>query len=258
MTDDQSPPEDNPGQPADNTEAQMRRALERIGTKSQRDPRSQTPSFSATPTGRGMQDGPKRRFVRDGEVPVMVVSGTRAAEGPMQRRGSGPANEQVEAAQAALRLERNAHEAAERALREAQTTIQDLRTKLGHISMARDEAIEAAKRAEASRSAVASELDTFRGRLANEVSGRARAERAAQKLAPLEPEPVAAPAAPAEATDAPAKRGRGRPPKAETLARAAAAAKAPEAKRKPGRPRIEREPEPVNWWTPKRGKSKSS
>lgn len=225
----------------------MRRALERIGGKPQREPRTQQASFSSTPTGRGTQDGQKRRFVRDGEVPVMLVSGTRAPDAPAQRRGSsGPASEQLEAAQAQLRLERTAHEAAERALREAQSVIQDLRTKLGHISMARDEAIEAARRADASRAALASELDTLKFRLATEVSGRARAERAAQSLGlPVEAETPPAP--PAEAP-----RRRGRPPKAE--ARPVAE---PAPKRKPGRPRIEREPEPVKWWLPKRGGGKS-
>ncbi len=225
----------------------MRRALERIGGKPQREARGQQPSFSATPTGRGSQDGQKRRFVRDGEVPVMVVSGTRSAEAPAQRRGSsGPVSEQLDAVQAALRLERSAHEAAERSLREAQTVIQDLRTKLGHISMARDEAIEAAKRADASRAALASELDALNFRLANEVSGRARAERAAQSLGAVVEE---APPAPPPAEVPP--RRRGRPPKNEVRPVVEVVPK-----RKPGRPRIERELEPIKWWLPKHGKSK--
>lgn len=229
----------------------MRRALERIGSKAPREPRAQQQaSFSSTPTGRGSQDGQKRRFVRDGEVPVMVVTGTRSTEAPAPRRGSGgPASEQLEAAQAALRLERNAHEAAERSLREALATIQDLRTKLGHISMARDEAMEAAKRAEASRAATESELDALKFRLATEVSGRARAERAAQSLGmPVADSPAAVPTPPT--ADA-APRRRGRPPKNEVRPTVEAAPK-----RKPGRPRIEREPEPVKWWLPKRGRAK--
>ncbi|MCX7382461.1 MAG: hypothetical protein NT133_13825 [Alphaproteobacteria bacterium] len=229
----------------------MRRALERIGSKTPREQRAPQASFSSTPTGRGSQDGPKRRFVRDGEVPVMVVTGTRSADAPVQRRGSGgPANEQLEAAQTALRLERNAHEAAERALREAQATIQDLRTKLGHLSMARDEAIETAKRSDATHAAMASELDALKFRLATEVSGRARAERAAQSVGqPTEPDAATAPAPPAAE---PAPRRRGRPPKSEARPAAEAVPK-----RKPGRPRIEREPEPVKWWLPKRGRPTS-
>ena len=229
----------------------MRRALERIGSRAPREPRAQQANFSATPTGRGSQDGQKRRFVRDGEVPVMVVSGTRSAEAPTPRRAApGPATEQLEAAQAALRLERNAHEAAERALREAHATIQDLRTKLGHISMARDEAMETARRAEARAAATATELDALKFRLANEVSGRARAERAAQTLGVTVPADPAAQAA--QPTDTPAPRRRGRPPK---IAAAPVEDAAP--KRKPGRPRIEREPEPVKWWLPKRGRPKT-
>lgn len=251
VTDDEMPP-DHPASPqADQTEASMRRALERIGSRTPREPRSHQASFSSTPTGRGSQDGQKRRFVRDGEVPVMVVSGTRSAEAPPPRRAApGAANEQLEAAQAALRLERTAHEAAERALREGHATILDLRTKLGHISMARDEAMEAARRAEARAAATASELDALKFRLANEVSGRARAERAAQTLGVAVPADPAAPTS--MPTETPPPRRRGRPPKTATAPVENAAPK-----RKPGRPRIEREPEPVKWWLTKRGRPKA-
>ena len=186
----------------------------------------------------------------------------------------------------ALRSEKAAHEAADRALREANSVIGDLRTKLGHIALARDEALEAARRAEAARALLASELDIVNSRLAVEVAARARAERLAATLAP--PEPVAvvseivapvstgpamaaaqqavprrrgrppksasAVIAPPPAEDAPpaVPRRRGRPPKDKSLL-------PPEQpKRKPGRPRIEREPEPVKWWLPKGGRSKAN
>jgi hypothetical protein len=161
--------------------------------------------------------------------------------------------------------------------------------------MARDEALETARRAEATHAALAHEVDTLNFRLAAEVAARARAERAAQLVEPpvavveviAEPPPPPPPMAPrrrgrpakvlvaaedgavdAGAVDAgtamparrgrppkaaqpelaadgePAvKRGRGRPPKVDGVTAAP--------KRRPGRPRIEREPEPVKWWLPK-------
>lgn len=276
MTDDQIPPGSAPGQQDDQGEASMRRALEQMGAKKPREGRAPAPSFSNAPMGsRNTSDGQKRRFVRDGEVPVMMVSGSRPPEGQSQRRAAGPVSEQVDTAQTALRGERSTREAAERALREAQGTIQDLRTKLGHIALARDEAIETAKRAEMTRAALANELDVVQGRLAIEVSARARAERLAAQLAPPEPiglsetvvviEPQPAPrrrgrppksagavAPPTDETETPAApRRRGRPPKDHSLA----AAEQP--KRKPGRPRIEREPEPVKWWLPKGSRAKA-
>ena len=152
-------PEDGAGQLDDQSEASMRRALERIGAKKPREGRTPSPSFSNAPmSGRNTVDGQKRRFVRDGEVPVMLVTGSRPPEGQSQRRGAGPVSDQIEAANMALRSERAAHEAADRALREANATIQDLRTKLGHIALARDEATEAARRAEAARALLATAL----------------------------------------------------------------------------------------------------
>ena len=286
MTDDQTPPGSQPGQPDDQSEASMRLALERIGARKPRDARAPAPSFSATPMSRNGADGQKRRFVRDGEVPVMMVTGSRPMENASVRRGPGPQGEQLEAAQAALRTERSAHDTAERRLKDAETTIGDLRTKLGHIALARDEAIETAKRAEAARAVLAHELDTVNFRLAGEVSARARAERMAAQLSPgvpldfADPKPVVtatppqaprrrgrppkvradAPAEPAEpGTPAPPRR-RGRPPKDRSLAPMTAtptgATTTGAPKRKPGRPRIEREPEPVKWWLPKPGRGK--
>ncbi len=275
MTDDQSPPGAVPGQQDDQGEASMRRALEQMGAKKPREGRSSAPVFSNAPmSSRNTVDGQKRRFVREGEVPVMMVSGSRPPEGQSQRRAAGPVSDQVEAVQMSLRAAVAGREAAERGLREAQTTIQDLRTKLGHVALGRDEAIETAKRAEMARAALAHELDTVNGRLAAEVSARARAERLLAQLTPPEPIAVSAPvvaietppsprrrgrppkaaaAPPADENDTPAApRRRGRPPKDKSIA--TAATEVP--KRKPGRPRIEREPEPVKWWLPKGSRAK--
>jgi len=235
----------------------MRQALGLTGSRTQRERPQAQPSFKGQLQQRGQADGQKRRFVRDGEVPVMMVSGARPPEGSTQRRG-GAQGEAVEAINAQLRAEKGAREKAERALRDANATIQDLRTKLGHIALARDEAIEAARRAEASRAAAVQELEAVQARLSDEASARAQAERRADRLDPPTPSPkakaVKTPAAPAslpsaDAAPAAPKR-RGRPPKAETLARAALP------KRPVGRPRKEKEPEPIKWWVPKPGKAK--
>jgi len=229
---------------------------EALGLTSNRGPRDNRPkqsgSFNAPASGRG--GGPdiqKRRFVRDGEVQVTMVSGTRPGDTVQQRRGHNPVNEQAEASQAALRAERSAREKAERAMKEAVDVARDLRTKLGHIALARDEAIESARRAEASRAALAQQLETVRAQLSAEVSARARAERAAQRAETPEPAPVPATPQPVQAVpaepDTP-KRGRGRPRKVASDAEPRAAT----VKRKPGRPRVEKEPEPIKWWVPKR------
>lgn len=233
----------------------MREALGLTSNRGARDNRpKQNASFGGSGPGRGGGDMPKRRFVRDGEVQVTMVSGSRAGETVQQRRGHAPApaSDQAEATHAALRAERAAREKAERALREAQEAVRDLRTKLGHIALARDEATEDARRAEASRAMLAQELETVRAQLSSEVYARARAERAVQQMEPAatEPPPIAAAPAPQPADPPAAKRGRGRPRKVDATAAADARATLP--KRKPGRPRVEKEPEPIKWWVPKR------
>jgi len=82
-----------------------------------------------------------RRFVKDGEVPVVVVhSGSRELNGdPL------PVN-RIAAAESMARNERHARENAERALAEAQATVQHLRTQIAHTEMAHREAL-AAERA---------------------------------------------------------------------------------------------------------------
>ncbi|WP_264715573.1 hypothetical protein [Limobrevibacterium gyesilva] len=85
---------------------------------------------------------------------------------------ASPAN-RVEVAEAALKAEREARERAERSLQEAQAAIHDLRTKLGHAVLARDEARDAAHRAESDRRAVEFAL-------AAERDARVKAEKVLQ------------------------------------------------------------------------------
>ena len=118
-----------------------------------------------------------------------------------------------------------------------------------------------------------SKLDKQINRL--KEAARAKAERRADQIAPIEiaPEPVVVEASAPVEEAAPRRRGRprkvvaasdvvdvavdgeavvqaprkrGRPPKAASVGGVE------QPKRKPGRPRIEREPEPVKWWLSKK------
>jgi hypothetical protein len=124
------------------TEAEVRQALSRLG-KTAASGNHHQPHHS---------NRPRHRFVRDGEVPVVVLN--RQLERRERTAGPAtlsdqPAENRLEAAEAMLRQERTAREHSERALQEAQATIRDLETKLGHAVRARDEALEAVHAAEA-------------------------------------------------------------------------------------------------------------
>jgi hypothetical protein len=124
----------NPFGPAPNAapdeEDRMRQALGLRGDQSNERP---------TPRREPLR-GP-HRFVKDGEVPVVVLSPSRE-HGP---DGPAPVN-RVAAAEAALRSERVAREWAERTLRETQTTLQHVQTKLAHADLAHGEALAAERR----------------------------------------------------------------------------------------------------------------
>ncbi len=174
----------------------MRRALGLVGRKLAAPEQSQSaPRTASAPRSTQMQtpERHKRRFVSDGEVPVTVLRREHGVDAPPLRPASGasPSN-RLDAAEAALRAERGARERAERALAEAQALIRDLRTKLGHAELARNEALETAKTeiaaAASSRAAANEELNQLHAaraaqqaaeqQLADERIARERAERA--------------------------------------------------------------------------------
>ncbi len=150
----------------------MRRAL---GLRD--DPRPGDPSVAhrageQRPVERTMQrrepDRRARRFVKDGEVPVVVLSGSRE-HGP---DAAVPVN-RLAAAESALDAERAARERAERSLQEALAAVQQLRPQIAPARLAHGEALaterlarEAAEQAraeaEAAREALATELDTLK------------------------------------------------------------------------------------------------
>jgi len=122
------PPADNEQM---NTEMRVRRAL---GLDSA-PPRS---SHSQSDPSR-----PRRRFVQDGEVPVVVVHSDRRPDGAAQ------AGSRVAELEAALDAERTARAALARALDEARGTVQSLHTRLTHAEIAFDEALAAEQNARA-------------------------------------------------------------------------------------------------------------
>lgn len=193
-------------------EARMRRALGLDGGGKPRTPDRQEPAQRPaerfvpghTPHGHNghAHNGHKRRFVQDGEVPVTVVSGRRDGPGdvtPHRGPSTGAAPSRVEAAEAAVAQEASARQQAERALHDAQVTIHDLQTKLGHAELARVEATEGLRRAQETIVTLRAELHACEERLnLAERAARPRRERSVP-AAPLEleggdaAEPVVAP-----------------------------------------------------------------
>jgi len=102
--------------------------------------------FSSAPS----QPHRPRRFVRDGEIPVVLLNAGRDRSAEISTMAN-----QLAAAEDALRTERAARATAERALADAIATIQRLRTQLAHAEMSHAEALDAERRhrkARASRS----------------------------------------------------------------------------------------------------------
>lgn len=169
-----------------------------------------------------------RRFVRDGEVPVVVLSRRDPAGEGGAASGSLPIN-RLAVAEGERDAEHAARQRSERALAEAQAMVHELQTKIGHADLARDEAIERAARFRA-------ENERLKLELIAERAARAEAEQAFQK-----------------AIESPGAVARRR------LARSAAALAdaPPAAPRKLGRPLgskngvrkvVVKEPKPVRWW----------
>ncbi len=155
-----------------------------------------------------------RHFVRDGEVPVVVLNGSRD-----HGEGGAPIN-RVEAAEAARRAEQATRERAERALHDAQETIQHLRTQLAHAELAHGEAIAAERvktqRAEAALQEATALREGLELRIAELTAAQAR--RAVVHVYDEPSEPKA--------------------PKRVATRQYRQVAKAPPA----------REPQPVKWW----------
>ncbi len=189
----------------------MRRALGLNGDPGQ----AQKPSAPL-----GVSNGPqaqRRRFVRDGEVPVTLV---HRSHGPDDHATSN----QLDATRQALQVQNAAREKVERALAEAQAVARDLETKLAHERLAKGEV---EQRAASQRHAIEQALAEAQEQLAAERAARLAAERerdqAVFEVQELEQrlrkapavEPAMLPVMQPDDDDAPPKqpRRRGRPPK---------------------------------------------
>lgn len=152
----------------------MRHALGLDGQTQAPHPTDHAPA-PAQMTDRLSLHRPPRRFVKDGEVQVTTVRRSHPTE---MAGGLGPAaHTQLEAARQTIRSQAITVERAERALADAQTAIRDLRTKLAHERMAREEVLQQLRRVEAERDAVMAERQTMREELAVERVGRERLEQ---------------------------------------------------------------------------------
>ncbi len=204
------------------TEAQMRHALGLDGQPQA--PRAEEQSTSSGPAAdRLTLHRPPRRFVKDGEVPVTVVRRPHTLDAVA---GMTPtASNQLESARQTIRSQAVATERAERALTDAQATIRDLRTKLAHERMAKEEAYAALQRVESERDVAANAVQALRMEVATERVGREKLglelreaqekRRAAEALPRHPPRPRGRPrkeviAAPADPLAMPRKRGRPR------------------------------------------------
>src|SRR3954470_18102329 len=151
--------------PPDDPEARMRRALGLRGSS----PTSPDSSpQTSVPNG---QHPNRRRFVRDGEVPVTVIHRDH-------HQDDGHAGNQLEAARQSLREQEEARERAERLLTEAQNVIRDLQTKLAHERLSKDEVLQAVQRAEADRESVQQALQAARDELEPQHAARQKVEDA--------------------------------------------------------------------------------
>ena len=202
-------------------------------------------------------DGHRRRFVRDGEVPVVIGRVAKGGGSASAAAAAAPTN-RLAISEAALDNERLARQRAERALGEAQAAVRDLQTKLGHLVLARDEAVETA-------SQLREENQRLAEALAAEQQARADAEHALERALGVH-ERVAARRLARENPDSAAEPGailpkrRGRPPKIRDIVLQPAGVELPVKRRgRPpkvrepgsaepvGKPRG-KEPKPVRWW----------
>jgi hypothetical protein len=150
-----------------NTENRMRQALGLAGS-------------STTPQQHSDASRQRHRFVTDGEVPVVMLNRQSAqAESPRSR---------IAAIEAALAAERRARSEAERALEEAHTLIQSLRTTLAHAELAHGEAL-AAERVAREQAQVALQVAIADRETAEQKVAAAVPPAGSDRKAPTAPKP---------------------------------------------------------------------
>jgi hypothetical protein len=252
----------------------MRRALGLDGDMQRQGPAREPEAQAARPRQAEQvpSDRRKRRFVQDGEVPVIMVQGRRDHAG----EAASPLGNRLEHAESAANAERTTRLRAERSLQEALALVRDLQTKQAHAELASTEALEAARAnaaeaeslraalrdheerlsaAEAAKAAATEQLATAEAALATERMARNAAERALRDTAGRVPAEQQGPAEPV--TPQPSRRrARGSAGKAGDTAAAKkrpSAAKTAAAADPAPRPR---EPKPIKWWVKPAPKAK--
>lgn len=141
----------------------MRRALSALGPRGMIRSRGDNDrADNAGPPGgntmrlqdRFNQAAHRRKFVQDGDVPVAYVRREQARDGvAAQPAGPSALAIRLQRAEADLSAQTAARQHAERAANDAQATLRDLRTKLGHVELAHSEAVEALRREREQQSA---------------------------------------------------------------------------------------------------------
>jgi hypothetical protein len=179
------------------------------------------------------QDRRARRFVRDGEVPVVVLNRAREVGGTQ----AVPTN-RLALAENALRSERAARERAERALHEAQANIQHLQTQIGHATLAHAEILsaerEARELAERRVNEVIAARDAAEARLADLVQARLMESHEAHRIETISPKVTATVTEPTLSASLPRLKTTRKPRDMSGLSKK----------------RAEPEQEAVKWWLP--------
>jgi len=256
----------------EDTEAQMRRALGLYGDQ----PRHRTEPDRSDGPQRSMDryapGGHRRRFVQDGDVPVTIVRRDGNPD-PLANRPAAqvpPSQSRLQRTEAALAVETAARDRAERALADAQAIIRDLQTKIGHAELAKNEALEAARRereahatlqaahddherqlAEADEHVKAAEqaLETAEATLFDERSARRAAERSLREaVAARESAELLLQEMSEEPTPEPIPLQLPLPVKARVATRPEVEPVVARRRPKTITPEPEVEPEPVKWW----------
>ena len=128
---DAGPHADQHGSPDQSeTEAGMRRALG-LGNQPNSQQHWRQPIRSAD------RHQPRRRFVSDGEVPVVLVGRRDQGADVTPSAGVSPPANRLAIVETALKSEQQARQRAERSLAEAHAAIRDLTTRLGHAGLTR-------------------------------------------------------------------------------------------------------------------------
>ena len=151
--------------PVDDAEAAMRKALGLLSEPPRHRPepeQTETPARLPERSGAGWLH--RRRFVKDGDVPVTVLRREPAHDAAARRAvpAAVPTSSRLRQVEAALANETAARVQAERALADAQAAMRDLQTKAGHIDLAKDEAQAALRREREVLASLRQELEAIR------------------------------------------------------------------------------------------------